>query len=150
MGILLVEGGSPWWPWSGYLVDLDLRPLLAPHLPIYHPSRHRDNVTAPHGRPNLRSRLHFPHSQEGGPRNFVWTCGGIRKKNNCTVCVITWKHIPCSLHITSLGPYVELTIWELSRLPLVVHCYVALYVNCLDTIRVIIILLLISRVDLTN
>ena len=45
---------------------------------IYHPSHHRDNVTAPHGRPNLRGRLHFRHSQEGGPRKFVWTCSGIR------------------------------------------------------------------------
>ena len=34
----------------------------------------------PHRRPNLRSRLHFRHSQEGGPRNFVWTCGGIRRE----------------------------------------------------------------------
>ena len=32
---------------------------------ISHPSHHRDKVTAPHGRPNLRSRLHFRHSQEG-------------------------------------------------------------------------------------
>jgi len=31
---------------------------------VYHPSHHRDNVTAPHGRPNLRSRLHFRLSQE--------------------------------------------------------------------------------------
>jgi len=41
---------------------LVLRPLLTPHLPIHHPSHHRDNVTAPHGRPNLRSRLEFRHS----------------------------------------------------------------------------------------
>ena len=33
-----------------------------------HHSHHRDNVTAPHGRPNLRSRLHCCHAQEGGPR----------------------------------------------------------------------------------
>jgi len=46
------------------IVDLDLRPLLALHFPIYHTSHHRDNVTA-HGRPSLRSRLHFRHSQEG-------------------------------------------------------------------------------------
>jgi len=25
--------------------------------------------SAPHGRPNLRSRLHFCHAQEGGPRS---------------------------------------------------------------------------------
>ena len=35
----------------------------------YHHSHHRDNVTAPHGRPNLRSRLHFCHAQEGRPRS---------------------------------------------------------------------------------
>ena len=29
----------------------------------------RDNVTAPHGRPSLRIRLHFCHAQEGGPRS---------------------------------------------------------------------------------
>jgi hypothetical protein len=37
----------------GSLVQLRLRPLLVLHIPP-----HRDNVTAPHGRPNLRSRLH--------------------------------------------------------------------------------------------
>jgi hypothetical protein len=47
------------------LIDLDLRNLLASHFPVYHPSHHRDNVTAPHGLPNVRSRLHFRHSQEG-------------------------------------------------------------------------------------
>ena len=30
---------------------------------------YRDNVTAPHGRPNLRCRLHCCHAQEGGPRS---------------------------------------------------------------------------------
>ena len=34
-----------------------------------HHSHHRDNVTAPHGRSNLRSRLHSCHAQEGGPRS---------------------------------------------------------------------------------
>ena len=43
-----------------------LKALLATHLPIYHPSHRRDNVTAPHGHPKLRSRLHFRRSQEGG------------------------------------------------------------------------------------
>jgi len=36
---------------------------------LYHHSHHRDNVTAPHGRPNLRSRLHCCHAQEGGQRS---------------------------------------------------------------------------------
>ena len=39
------------------------------------------NVTAPHGRPNLRSRLHSCHAQEGGPRSPQRTCGGIGGKN---------------------------------------------------------------------
>jgi len=37
---------------------------------LYHHSHPRDNVTAPHGRPNLRSRLHCCHAQEGGPRSL--------------------------------------------------------------------------------
>jgi hypothetical protein len=36
---------------------------------IYHDPPHRDNVTAPHGRPKLRSRLHFGHNREGRPRS---------------------------------------------------------------------------------
>ena len=36
---------------------------------LHQHSQHRDNVTAPHGRPNLRSRLHCCHAQDGGPRS---------------------------------------------------------------------------------
>ena len=36
---------------------------------LYHHSHHHYNVTAPHGRPNLRSRLHCCHAQEEGPRS---------------------------------------------------------------------------------
>jgi len=43
---------------------------------LYHHSHHRDNVTAPHGRPNLRSRLHFCHAQEGRPRSPQGHMGG--------------------------------------------------------------------------
>jgi hypothetical protein len=32
---------------------------------IYHHPPHRNNVTVPHGRPKLRSRLHFNHNREG-------------------------------------------------------------------------------------
>jgi hypothetical protein len=32
---------------------------------IYHHSPYRDNVTAPHGRPNLRSRSHLGHNRDG-------------------------------------------------------------------------------------
>jgi len=46
-------------------VDLGLRLLLVFHLPAYHHSHYGDNVVAPHGRPNLRSRLHYRHNQEG-------------------------------------------------------------------------------------
>ena len=58
-------------------MDSGLRPLLVFHLPAYHHSHHRYNVVAPHGRPRLRSRLHYRHNQEGKPRKFVRTCGGI-------------------------------------------------------------------------
>jgi len=47
----------------------------APHLPIYHPSHHRDNVTAPHGRPNLSSRLHSATARGGTTKvrmNMWW------------------------------------------------------------------------------
>jgi hypothetical protein len=47
---------------------------------MYHHPPHRDNVTAPDGRPNLRSRLHFGHNREGGPRSPQGTCGGIEEK----------------------------------------------------------------------
>jgi hypothetical protein len=33
---------------------------------MYHHPPHRDNVTARHGLPNLRSWLHFSHNREGG------------------------------------------------------------------------------------
>jgi hypothetical protein len=41
-------------------------PLLVLHAHTYRHSHHRGNVTAPDGRPSLRSRLHFGHNQEGG------------------------------------------------------------------------------------
>ena len=42
---------------------------MALHPPLSPLTHHWDNVTAPHGRPNFRSRLHFRHAQEGGPRS---------------------------------------------------------------------------------
>ena len=63
----------------GRLVDLGLRPLLVFHLPAYDHSHHRDNVVAPHGRPNLRSRLHYRHNQEGNhesSQEHVMALGG--------------------------------------------------------------------------
>ena len=50
---------------------------MALHPPLSPLTRHWDNVTAPHGRPNLRRRLHSCHAQEGGPRSPQRTCGGI-------------------------------------------------------------------------
>jgi len=38
---------------------------------IYHHSHHGDNVTAPDGRPNLRSRLQSCHAQERGQGHVV-------------------------------------------------------------------------------
>ena len=61
--------------------NLGVRPLLALHPPPSPLTHHRDNVAAPHGRSNLRSRLHSCHAQEGGPRSPQRTCGGIGKKN---------------------------------------------------------------------
>jgi len=51
------------------------------HLSSHHHS-HRDNVTAPTGRPNFRIRLHFSHSRGWGETTkSERTCGGIGKKN---------------------------------------------------------------------
>jgi hypothetical protein len=49
----------------GSLYNLGLRFLLVLHAHTHHHSHHRGNVTEPYGRPNLRSRLHFGHNQEG-------------------------------------------------------------------------------------
>ena len=55
---------------------------MALHPPLSPLTHHWDNVTAPHGRPNLRSRLHSCHAQEGGPRSPQKTSGGIGKKKS--------------------------------------------------------------------
>jgi hypothetical protein len=64
----------------GSLYNLGLRPLLALHARIYHHSHHQGNVTAPYGRPYLRSRLHFGHNQKGGPRNLYGHVVALGKK----------------------------------------------------------------------
>ena len=53
------------------------------YLLLYHYAHHRDNVTAPHGRPTLRSRLHSCHAQEGGPRSPQGHAVALDKKNVC-------------------------------------------------------------------
>ena len=71
----------------GRLVEFRFKGPSWHYILPYHHSHHRNNVTAPHGRPNLRSRLHCCHVQEGGPRSrqghvvaldkkFTRTCGG--------------------------------------------------------------------------
>ena len=45
------------WFWNG-----SSRPYYYWYHFRFHPSHHRENITAPHGRPNLRSRLQFRHS----------------------------------------------------------------------------------------
>ena len=49
----------------------------------YHHSHQWGNVAAPHGRPNLRRRLHYRHNQEGKSTKFIRTGGDIgdKKKN---------------------------------------------------------------------
>ena len=72
---------------------LGLRPPLATqiHLSFHHHS-YRDNVTAPTGRPNLRSGLHFSHSAGGGKTTkSERTCGGIGGKNTKNLSSIVCK-----------------------------------------------------------
>ena len=51
------------------LVEFRFKAAPGTNPPLSPLTHHRDNVTAPHGRPNLRSRLHSCHAQEGGPRS---------------------------------------------------------------------------------
>ena len=46
----------------------------------YITTHHPDNVTASHGRPNLRNRLHFCHTKEGRPRSPQGRVGHWEKK----------------------------------------------------------------------
>jgi hypothetical protein len=50
------------------------------HTHTYHHSRHRGNVTALYWRPNRRSRLHFGHDQDGGPRSLYGHVAALGKK----------------------------------------------------------------------
>jgi len=61
--------------------NLGLRPPLAPQIHLsFQLYSHRENVTAPTGRPNLRSRLYFSHSEGGETTKSERTCGGIGGK----------------------------------------------------------------------
>ena len=82
MGIFLEGEDSRGDYGLGRLVEFRFKALLALHPPLSPLTHHRDNLTAPHGRPNLRSRLRSCHAQDGGPRSPQRTCGGIGKKKN--------------------------------------------------------------------
>ena len=84
--------------------SLGLRPVLALHPPLSPLTHHRDKVTVPHGRPNLRSRLHSCHAQEGGQRSPQRTCGGIRGGGEHT---IIW-----SLYLTDISWHI-CDVWYL-------------------------------------
>jgi hypothetical protein len=64
----------------GSLQNVGLRPLLVLHAHTYRHSRHRGNVTASCGRPNLRNRSHFGHNQEGGDHEVYMDMGVTMKK----------------------------------------------------------------------
>jgi hypothetical protein len=55
------------------------------HAHIYHHSHHRDNLTAPYGRSNLRSRVHIGHNQERGPRSLYGHVVALERKKICSV-----------------------------------------------------------------
>jgi len=52
---------------------------------------HRDNVSAPYGRPNFRSRLHSCHVQEGGPRSPQGHVVALEKKHLSPSCLLFLK-----------------------------------------------------------
>jgi hypothetical protein len=62
-----LEGEDPHGDYGlGSLVEFRFKALAGTS---YSYPPHWDNVTAPHGRPNLRSRLLFGHNREGRPRS---------------------------------------------------------------------------------
>jgi hypothetical protein len=70
----LVVRVSDYWSWGpgfdhglGSLAEFMFKAL--PGTSYSYITIHRDNVTAPHGCPNLRSQLHFGHNREGRPRS---------------------------------------------------------------------------------
>ena len=103
-------------------------PPMAPqiHLSSHHHS-HRDKVTAPTGRPKLRSHLHFSHSRrEGETTKSERTCGGIEKK--IYICIIfVGNRIWFSVQVISLDelllpPYFTISV-IIYRLQ---HCFFCL------------------------
>ena len=59
-----------------------LKTLLVPHLLIYHPSHHRDNVTAPHGRPISEVGYTSATARRGDHESSYGNVVTLEKKNN--------------------------------------------------------------------
>jgi len=76
-------------------------------------------------RPNLRSRLHFCHAQEGGPRNQQMTCGGIGGEKNLSCNLLVYfnyfivlvHRIKCKIRKTASSKPVALTKFILRTIP---------------------------------
>jgi hypothetical protein len=72
----------------GSLKNLVSRLLLVLHAHTFHyHSHYPGNVTAPHGRPKLRSQLHFGHNQEGGPRSLYGHVVALEKRIHLDECL---------------------------------------------------------------
>jgi hypothetical protein len=54
---------------------------------LYHHPPHRDNVTLPHGRPNLRSQLHFSHNQKGDHKFHDGHVVALENNNNNRILI---------------------------------------------------------------
>jgi hypothetical protein len=65
---------------------------------MYHHPPHWDNITAPHGRPNLRSLFHFGHNQEGDHKvHMVTWWHWIKKKCLAGDLLLYMKFIPSTV-----------------------------------------------------
>ena len=63
----------------GSLVEIRFKGPSWHYILLYHHLHHRDNITAPHGRPNLKSVTLLP-CPGGRTTKSTRTCGGIGKK----------------------------------------------------------------------
>jgi hypothetical protein len=81
--------------------------LLALHPPLSPLTHHWDNVTAPHGRPNLRSWLHICRAQDGGPRSpqkdMWWHWGGEVHGKDLLLGIFAVCIFLCRLMVFSYG-----------------------------------------------
>jgi hypothetical protein len=69
----------------GSLVELRFKAPSCHFIPIYHHPPHRDNVTVPHGHPNIRSRLHFSHNGRGDHKVHKGHLVALKKNNNLSL-----------------------------------------------------------------